>query len=308
MINHLPEHFGMKPGAEKFPLMVVVSFSYLCNARCPSCPYTNTTIRKNYKDSYFIDEALFKKIADECGKYGSVIRLTGGGEPMLHPRAVELIKYAKDVGAKVSLITNGSKFNSKNIKELLETRVDTIEISVDAGDEETYNKVRPGLSWGGLLTNIDDLNKIRKAYKTNVIVSAINQLGVDTKKVEEFWAPLVDKVQIRKFLTWGYNEDLSGDATPYLEPKDRIPCPWLFERLNVDSVGDITYCGEDIAFKYKITNLKDRSIEDVWTGPEFQKIREAHLNRCGDSIEMCKNCPDWKYRSWEYNYWKVIKK
>jgi hypothetical protein len=21
---------------------------------------------------------------------------------------------------------------------------------------------------------------------------------------------------------------------------------------------------------------------------------------------MCKNCPDWKYRSWNHNYWKVV--
>ena len=32
------------------------------------------------------------------------------------------------------------------------------------------------------------------------------------------------------------------------------------------------------------------------------------LNTKGDEIELCKNCPDWKYRSWEHNYWKIVKK
>jgi hypothetical protein len=22
---------------------------------------------------------------------------------------------------------------------------------------------------------------------------------------------------------------------------------------------------------------------------------------------MCRTCPDWKYRSWQHNYWKVVK-
>jgi hypothetical protein len=22
---------------------------------------------------------------------------------------------------------------------------------------------------------------------------------------------------------------------------------------------------------------------------------------------MCRTCPDWKYRSWQHNYWKVVR-
>jgi hypothetical protein len=25
-----------------------------------------------------------------------------------------------------------------------------------------------------------------------------------------------------------------------------------------------------------------------------------------DGIEMCRGCPDWKYRSWKHNYWKIV--
>ena len=28
--------------------------------------------------------------------------------------------------------------------------------------------------------------------------------------------------------------------------------------------------------------------------------------RKGDEIAMCKECPDWKYRSWHHNYWKLV--
>jgi hypothetical protein len=33
-----------------------------------------------------------------------------------------------------------------------------------------------------------------------------------------------------------------------------------------------------------------------------------HLSRRGQEIELCRDCPDWKYRSWKHNYWKIVKK
>lgn len=94
-IIHTQETYGIRKEAEEFPLMCVLSFTYVCNSKCPNCPYTNSTIRQDYKDKPFMDEETFKIIADQCGEYGAWIRISGGGEPMLHPKAVELIEYAK---------------------------------------------------------------------------------------------------------------------------------------------------------------------------------------------------------------------
>jgi radical SAM protein with 4Fe4S-binding SPASM domain len=129
---------------------------------------------------------------------------------------------------------------------------------------------------------------------------------VDVAAAETYWSERVDKVQIRKYLTWGYNTDQSADATPYLPPEERIPCPWLFERFNIDSRGDVTLCGEDIAFSERFANVMERSIREIWNGAEFQALREKHLTGRGDQIPICGRCPDWQYRSWQYNYWKVL--
>ena len=139
------------------------------------------------------------------------------------------------------------------------------------------------------------------------MASVINQKGVDVAAAESHWTKIVDKVQIRKYLTWGINEDHTADSTPYLSPEERIPCPWLFERLNVDSRGDVTLCGEDIAFNYKFANIMTRSIREIWHGPEFQELRDKHLTGRGAEIKICSTCPDWQYRSWNYNYWKVLR-
>jgi radical SAM protein with 4Fe4S-binding SPASM domain len=308
-VIHTQEKYDLREDAKEFPMMLVLSFVYICNARCPNCPYSNSDIRSKYKDALVMPERIFKRIADECGEYRAYLRISGGGEPMLHPQAVELMVYAKKKGAKIGLITNGSQFNEESLTTLIDAGVDAIEFSADAPDEQTYNQVRPGLDWIKLNRNARLAVEIRNRFHTNtrIIASVINQQGVNVKAAEEYWSEIVDKVQIRKYLTWGYNKDKSADTAPYLPPEERVPCPWLFERFNIDSRGDVTLCGEDIAFNEKFANIMESSIKEIWHGPEFTYFRERHLSGHGDDIPICKKCPDWQYRSWQYNYWKILR-
>jgi MoaA/NifB/PqqE/SkfB family radical SAM enzyme len=307
-IVHTQEKYGLREGAKEFPMMLVLSFVYVCNAKCPNCPYNNSDIRTRYKDMPLMPEHIFKRIADECAEYKAYVRISGGGEPMLHPQAVKLMVYAKEKGARIGLITNGSRFNEDSLTSLIEAGVDVIEFSADAPDEQTYNLVRPGLDWTRLNRNVRLAVEIRERLQADMrlIVSVINQEGVNVQAAEKYWSGIVDKVQVRKYLTWGYTEDKSADPTPYLPPKARVPCPWLFERLNIDSRGDVTLCGEDIAFNERFDNVIEKSIRDIWHGPEFTYFREKHLSGHGDEIQICSRCPDWQYRSWQYNYWKIL--
>ena len=310
-IKHQQSRYGIRPQAKEFPMMCVLSFVYVCNAKCPNCPYTNSQIRANYKDRPFMKESTFKLIADQCGEYGAWVRISGGGEPMLHPKTVELVEYAMKVGAKVGLITNGSLFTEENSTRLLETQIDMIEFSVDAGDPDTYAKVRRGLKWDVLLKNIKRMVDLRNRLKsqTKIIASGINQVAVDLNAAVKFWEPIVDDFQKRKYLTWGVNDpSKSADPTPYLPPQESIPCPFIFERLNIDSRGKVMVCGFDIAAKTDMGNIHERSIKEIWHGEEFEYYRQMHLSRKGQEIELCRNCPDWQYRSWKHNYWKIVTK
>lgn len=309
-VEHTQDSYGIRQEAQEFPMMSVLSFVYVCNARCPNCPYTNSSIREEYKDRPIMEEETFRIIADQCGPHHAWIRISGGGEPMLHPKAVELVEYAKNVGAKVGLITNGSRFNEANSRRLLEAGIDMLEFSVDAADEETYSLVRTGLDWENLLSSVKMIVSMRNEMKspTKIIASGVNQKGVDIDKVAAFWEPLVDNFQKRKYLTWGINDpNHSADPTPYLPPEERVPCPFLFERLNIDSRGKVMVCGYDIAARTDMGNIHEKSISEIWHGEGFNRYRELHLQRRGAEHELCRNCPDWQYRSWKHNYWKIVK-
>ena len=307
-IEHRANEYKIREEAVEFPMMAVLSFSYACNALCPNCPYTNSEIRKDYKDSSFMSEEVFKKIADEVGSYSAWLRITGGGEPTLHPKFLELIDYAKKKGCKLGIITNGSKLNERLIEKLLSIGVDTLEFSVDASTKDDYDIVRKGLDFDKLVHVVQTVFRMRNegGYKTRIIASAINQKGIDVDEVEKFWSPYVDAFQKRKYLTWDYNDpNNSADDTPFLPPEEKIPCPFLFERLNIDSRGQVMVCGHDIAANTDMGNIMEKSIKEIWHSEGFEYYRKMHLARKGDEIDMCKHCWDWQFRSWNYNYWKL---
>jgi radical SAM protein with 4Fe4S-binding SPASM domain len=314
--------YGLRENAKDYPMMLVLSFAYPCNALCPHCPYTNSNIRKEYKDTPYMPENIFKKIADESGPYGSYLRISGGGEPMLHPKAVELLVYAKKKGCKIGLITNGSKFESNSLEKLIDSEIDIIEFSVDADNEKDYAIYRKGLDWQTLNKNVERAveyrNKIKS--KSKIIVSAVNQKGINLESVEDYWVNKskhkqnfgqgADYIIKRKYLSWGNNTEIdqtkSADPAPYSDTSN-TPCPFIFERLNIDSRGNVMVCGYDISANTSMGNVKDENIKDIWNGEGFNFYRAKHLNNEGHEISMCSQCPDWKYRSWDHNYWKVIK-
>jgi len=304
--------YGMREQASEFPMMLVLSFVYPCNALCPHCPYTNSNIRKEYRDAPYMGDALFRKIADESGPHGAYLRISGGGEPMLHPNATELLVYAKSTGCKIGLITNGSKFTDDSLRALLSAHVDMIEFSVDARDPETYAIVRKGLKWSVLVDTVRRALALRVELgsRSRIVCSVVNQKGVDADAVEQYWLNDigVDYVIKRKFLTWGTNTTLDGersaDPSHYLDVES-TPCPFLFERLNIDSRGNVMVCGYDISANTEMGNVTTESIRNIWLGEGFEYYRDRHLAGRGKEIGLCSGCPDWQYRSWTHNYWKV---
>jgi radical SAM protein with 4Fe4S-binding SPASM domain len=137
-------------------------------------------------------------------------------------------------------------------------------------------------------------------------VSIVNQKGVDVEQAVAFWSKIVDNVQVRKYLTWNIGDaEKSGDPEPLM--KDREPCPFPFERLNIDSRGKAVFCSFDIAGETDFGNVKEQSIKSIWNGAKLKFARKLLLAGQYEKIDLCKKCPDWRYRSWNYNYWAIMK-
>lgn len=333
-------HDARRPGSEEFPLMVVLSIIYPCNFGCPNCPYTdgNSEIRTFYRERNgdLFPEPLWNSIAQECGQHGTWMRCTGGGEPMLHPRMVDMIEYAKGEGARVWLNTNGSMFGPSaahrdKLRRVVAAGIDLIEFSMDAGDPETYAVVRPPRGgapanprawWERMVGNVRAALRFREEYKigSRVVVSIIRQDIIEGKldQAIDFWLKDVgvDDVITRKFLSWDDNTSISLNrsldrhlyANHPTEKKE--PCVWPFERLNVDTLGRIALCGQDISFttSNQFPNANDVSIKEIWQGEAFNWYRRMHLAGRGAECSPCRGCSAWfaGIRDWEHGWLKVL--
>jgi MoaA/NifB/PqqE/SkfB family radical SAM enzyme len=337
------QSYGLRRGAEEFPLMVVLSIIYPCNFGCPNCPYTdaNSEIRQFYhqRGGDLFPEPLWNRIAGECGEYGAWMRCTGGGEPMLHPRMVDMIEFAKAGGARVWLNTNGSMFGPTDVlrnklRRVIAAGTDLIEFSMDAGDAETYAQVRPPHRggpprdpekwWRNAVDNVRASLALRKELTapTRVVVSIIRQEQIEGKldAAIDFWIKEVgvDEVITRKFLTWDDNTHIdSGHALdPHLLPIDDHREDGTV-RLAVRAA-ECRYAGADCALAGR-TSLSARpsSFPTPMTcrsrksgrGERFNWYRRLHLEGRGAEAFPCRGCSAWfaGIRDWDHGWLKVLK-
>lgn len=307
-----PPRYTLTEETRYFPKMVVMNTCYPCNAECPHCPFTptNSQIRmeERARQFPFIPWDLFKRIADEVGAHKAILRFSGAGEPLLHAKCVDMIEYAKAAGCQVGLITNGSRMSAQIARRLLDAGTEMIEFSVDAADAATYDVVRKGLRFDQTLANIRRTVAMRNDLKaqTRLIVSVVDQQLVHAMipEIVAFWDQIVDTVQIRKYLTWDINDlAQSGDITPYLDPE--AACPFPFDRLLIDSNGEMRFCVYDIKAQTNWGNVAAQTISSVWTGPDFESLRTFHNKRELYRMEICEKCLDRQFRSWDYNYFHL---
>jgi len=129
-----------------WPLLVDLELSSICNLSCPMC-YTITQQFQSRVFAGLISEELFVRLIDEIAGHVTAIRLSLRGEPTLHPRLVDFIRYAKQKGIKeVSFLSNGSRFTDDYIRQLIQAGTDWITVSID-GIGAVYEQIRKPLKF-----------------------------------------------------------------------------------------------------------------------------------------------------------------
>jgi MoaA/NifB/PqqE/SkfB family radical SAM enzyme len=178
---------------EEFPSQVLVDATEVCNLSCIHCPHPTFKKTEHY-GGRFIDEELNKKMVEEVRVHGKTlyIRYASNGEPLVHPKIFEMLAYAKDrSNALVTLTTNGKILNEKRTATLLSTKVDVVDISLDAFSEDVYAGIRVGgdlaVTRGNVLRLIKSIRE--ENYSTKVVVSFVEQPQNkhETRSFEDFW-------------------------------------------------------------------------------------------------------------------------
>ncbi len=103
-----------------------------------------------------------------------------GGEALLYPNLIELLKVAKKNGIKNNLITNGRELSEENICEIA-SYIDYLTLSYDSNSDDIHGLMGRGINHGKHIIEILDFindEKINIRIKINTLVSKMNKSGI----------------------------------------------------------------------------------------------------------------------------------
>lgn len=232
-----------------------INLTELCNRKCIFCPRVDEAKYPN--QSLHMSEKLIEKIVEELNSInykGSVV-FAGFGEPMLHPELLKLISYFKNI--RLEIVTNGDLLTAKLIKQMIESGIDLICVSMYDGVEQIdkFNKmfIEAGVS--------EEYYLLRDRWHTeedNYGLKLTNRAGMINVGIQD----LVDKTK---------------------------PCYYPHYSMTIDWNGDVLVCVQDWNKKVKLGNIYAQTLLEVWNSGTMNKYRKK-LGSCDRNIEPCKNC------------------
>ena len=152
-INPRRYHETVEPAmgtvANADPVCLYLETTNRCNLLCTTCPRTYADLEPPADMSW----ELFMHIVDQLPNIARVV-LHGVGEPMLVKELPRMIRYLKDRGAYVLFNTNGTVLTAKKGRELCETGLDELRVSLDAADARTFLLIRGKDHFNRIVRNV----------------------------------------------------------------------------------------------------------------------------------------------------------
>ena len=296
------KYFSIKNRLKR-PLKVTIEITNACNSDCIMCPRQSMT--RPVKN---MDFELYKKIIDDCGKVGvKIIQPFNFGEPLMHNRLGEFIRYAKEhTRSRVQISTNAALLNSEKAIELLDSGLDRINIDIDGFTKDTFEKVRKNLDFDRVVENTERFIELKKRLNKNIFitVSIINMDETSGEIVEfkRYWKPRVDRVLDVEYNTWtgsveNRNESINNSK------RFNCPCKMLWDQMVILQDGKVALCCLDYDGKVIVGDMKNESILNIWNGKILNNLRQKQIELKFDEISTCRACNQYIYMEgtqWQY--------
>lgn len=138
-----------------------------CNQKCRYCHRFLGIDEVSFEDN----QKTINRIAED-----GIENITfTGGEPLLYPYILELVKLAKQKGLKIKIISNGEILASNTEMREIYNYLDSITLSIDSVNNEINKKLGRGEKhFENIKTVLDSLNKYKIKTNINTVVSKVN--------------------------------------------------------------------------------------------------------------------------------------
>ena len=141
------------------PVCLYLEVTNRCNLLCETCPRTF----EDLEPPRDLSMEMFTKIVDQVPNVKRVV-LHGVGEPMLVKHLPDMIRYLKRRGdVHVLFNTNGTLLAPKKQREIIETGLDELRVSLDAAEAAMFLKVRGKDMFDRIVRNVSSFTNLQRA-------------------------------------------------------------------------------------------------------------------------------------------------
>jgi len=149
--------------AEAPPICVYLEVTNRCNLLCETCPRTFEALEPPADMSW----PLFTSIVDQLPGLARAM-LHGVGEPMLVKNLPRMIRYLKERGVYVLFNTNGTLLAPRKRRELIETGLDELRVSLDAAEAHSFLQVRGKNFFDRIVRNVGEFTALQRELGTSI--------------------------------------------------------------------------------------------------------------------------------------------
>jgi MoaA/NifB/PqqE/SkfB family radical SAM enzyme len=138
------------------PAYLYIEPFFGCNFRCFFCFYKPDQRLENV----LLEPTVFEKLKPIVEKVNHV-HITGLGEPFLNPHLPAYLRFLREKNKSYYINTNGSLVQDWHLR-VMATSQCQLSFSLDAGDKETYQKVRHSENWERMMTTLAKIQAVKK--------------------------------------------------------------------------------------------------------------------------------------------------
>lgn len=268
-----------------FPRALNVELNNVCNHACDFCAYT---LMEREKGS--IDVQRLEGWLTEAHKLGARdLGLHSGAEPFASKYLEHFVEYSKRIGYEyVYISTNGSLATPERMKRVIDSGIDSIKFSINAGNRETYLKVHGKDHSDKVLEHLRFASEYRGKDKKPYL--AISYVITDTNReslenLRELTATLVD--EFLAFPALNQSGQLAGDGENAKPVSDICLIP--FNKLHISWEDFVRGCCNYYENLLALEDFGVMSLEEAFYSERYQIWRRQHLE---DKLEgtLCYNC------------------
>ncbi|MFQ5652819.1 MAG: radical SAM/SPASM domain-containing protein [bacterium] len=274
---------------DEYPPYLQIEPTSICNFRCVFCYQTDkrfTTKSSGYMGAMSFE--LYKEIVDQVEGKIHFLSLASRGEPLLCKDIDKMLEYSIGKFLGLKLNTNGSVLTEPHIHAILSGGVNTLVISADAADEESYARLRVNGKLDKILKNLENFNTIKeKQYPDAKIITRVSGVMVseaqNMAEMKQRWGALVDQISFVKYNPW---ESIYASEPNALT----TPCSDLWRRMFIWYDGKVNPCDSDYKSTLAVGDVRKSTISEIWRSEGYRALREHHRNARRCAVEPCRRC------------------